>query len=142
MQCGHVSAVAEEVHGHERHGARTRRAGHGGRIETVGVGIDVGEDGSRAEVPHGLCDIGPAERRHHDLVPRTNARGGQLCCPHAGIMSTQHELPVTTHKKVVVPEQKFRDHDLHDLFGGVLLSHTLPHAVPSALKGLASGFGM
>ena len=26
--------------------------------------------------------------------------------------------------------------------GSVLLSHTLPHAVPSALKGLASGFGM
>gem|GEM_PF-6408219 len=26
--------------------------------------------------------------------------------------------------------------------GGVLLSHTLPSAVPSALKGLASGFGM
>jgi hypothetical protein len=26
--------------------------------------------------------------------------------------------------------------------GGVLLSHTVPRAVPSALKGLASGFGM
>ena len=26
--------------------------------------------------------------------------------------------------------------------GGVLLSHTLACAVPSALKGLASGFGM
>src|SRR5207237_3096224 len=26
--------------------------------------------------------------------------------------------------------------------GDVLLSHTLPHAVPSALKGLTSGFGM
>ena len=26
--------------------------------------------------------------------------------------------------------------------GGVLLSHTLASAVPSALKGLASGFGM
>jgi hypothetical protein len=26
--------------------------------------------------------------------------------------------------------------------GGVLLSHTLPGAVPSALEGLASGFGM
>ena len=28
------------------------------------------------------------------------------------------------------------------VFGGVLLSHMLPRAVPSALKGLASGFGM
>ena len=28
------------------------------------------------------------------------------------------------------------------LFGGVLLSHPVPRAVPSALKGLASGFGM
>ena len=28
------------------------------------------------------------------------------------------------------------------LFGGVLLSHTLACAVPSALKGLTSGFGM
>ncbi|BAU84170.1 LPxTG domain-containing protein [Streptomyces laurentii] len=27
-------------------------------------------------------------------------------------------------------------------FGGVLLSHRVPPAVPSALKGLASGFGM
>jgi hypothetical protein len=27
-------------------------------------------------------------------------------------------------------------------FGGVLLSHTLAGAVPSALEGLASGFGM
>ena len=26
--------------------------------------------------------------------------------------------------------------------GGVLLSHTVPGAVPSALKGLTSGFGM
>ena len=26
--------------------------------------------------------------------------------------------------------------------GGVLLSHTLPSAVPSALEGLATGFGM
>jgi hypothetical protein len=26
--------------------------------------------------------------------------------------------------------------------GGVLLSHTVTSAVPSALKGLASGFGM
>src|SRR3954447_1874304 len=26
--------------------------------------------------------------------------------------------------------------------GGVLLSHTVPRAVPSALRGLASGFGM
>jgi hypothetical protein len=28
------------------------------------------------------------------------------------------------------------------LFGDVLLSHRVPPAVPSALKGLASGFGM
>ena len=28
------------------------------------------------------------------------------------------------------------------MFGGVLLSHTLPCAVPSALNGLTSGFGM
>ena len=28
------------------------------------------------------------------------------------------------------------------MLGGVLLSHTVPSAVPSALKGLASGFGM
>ena len=28
------------------------------------------------------------------------------------------------------------------LSGGVLLSHNLPVAVPSALKGLTSGFGM
>ena len=28
------------------------------------------------------------------------------------------------------------------LSGGVLLSHTVSRAVPSALKGLASGFGM
>ena len=28
------------------------------------------------------------------------------------------------------------------VFGGDLLSHTLPSAVPSALAGLASGFGM
>jgi hypothetical protein len=28
------------------------------------------------------------------------------------------------------------------LSGGVLLSHTLTGAVPSALEGLASGFGM
>jgi hypothetical protein len=28
------------------------------------------------------------------------------------------------------------------LSGGVLLSHTVTSAVPSALKGLASGFGM
>src|SRR5438309_2657678 len=31
---------------------------------------------------------------------------------------------------------------LEVLSGGVLLSHTVPRAVPSALKGLASGFGM
>ena len=31
---------------------------------------------------------------------------------------------------------------LHVESGGVLLSHPLPEAVPSALEGLASGFGM
>jgi hypothetical protein len=31
---------------------------------------------------------------------------------------------------------------LESVFGGVLLSHTLSGAVPSALEGLASGFGM
>ncbi len=34
------------------------------------------------------------------------------------------------------------DGPLERLSGGVLLSHTVPRAVPSALKGLASGFGM
>jgi len=28
------------------------------------------------------------------------------------------------------------------MFGGVLLSHRVPPAVPSALRSLASGFGM
>ena len=32
--------------------------------------------------------------------------------------------------------------DLEKLSGCVLLSHTVTSAVPSALKGLASGFGM
>ena len=32
--------------------------------------------------------------------------------------------------------------EIECLSGGVLLSHTLPSAVPSALEGLASGFGM
>ena len=31
---------------------------------------------------------------------------------------------------------------LEGVFGGVLVSHTLAGAVPSALVGLASGFGM
>ena len=31
---------------------------------------------------------------------------------------------------------------LQNMSGGVLLSHTVSHAVPSALKGLTSGFGM
>ena len=31
---------------------------------------------------------------------------------------------------------------LERMSGGVLLSHAVTHAVPSALKGLASGFGM
>ncbi len=31
---------------------------------------------------------------------------------------------------------------LESMFGCVLLSHTVTSAVPSALKGLASGFGM
>ena len=31
---------------------------------------------------------------------------------------------------------------IQNTFGGVLLSHTLAGAVPSALVGLASGFGM
>ena len=35
-----------------------------------------------------------------------------------------------------------RGSTLNEKFGGVLLSHTLPSAVPSALLGLASGFGM
>jgi hypothetical protein len=44
-------------------------------------------------------------------------------------IDTTGQKGMTTHHKSVVS-------------GGVLLSHTLPCAVPSALKGLTSGFGM
>jgi hypothetical protein len=36
----------------------------------------------------------------------------------------------------------FRDGPAQSMSGGVLLSHSLSVAVPSALKGLTSGFGM
>ena len=47
------------------------------------------------------------------------------------------------YEKVVGPlERVFQGPQCYVCCGGVLLSHTLPGAVPSALAGLASRFGM
>ncbi|GLX54025.1 hypothetical protein Shyhy01_69740 [Streptomyces hygroscopicus subsp. hygroscopicus] len=59
-----------------------------------------------------------------------------------GMLGAQGERHVTRNKKRPDPEPKFRIRPFEELFGGVLLSHRVPPAVPSALKGLASGFGM
>ena len=40
------------------------------------------------------------------------------------------------------PERELRPPFHRVVSGGVLLSHPVPRAVPSALRGLASGFGM
>ena len=50
---------------------------------------------------------------------------------------------IAGYKKVVGPGTVvFRAPPFEGCCGGVLLSHTLPGAVPSALAGLASRFGM
>ncbi|GHE62777.1 hypothetical protein GCM10017771_86120 [Streptomyces capitiformicae] len=49
------------------------------------------------------------------------------------IMVAQRERQVTHNKKELAPEPKFRDQLYQYLFGGVLLSHRVPPAVPSAL---------
>ena len=65
--------------------------------------------------------------------------------PHS---SDSHPTPISQDPTRVVNAKKpwslpsGRDHGCQRLFGGVLLSHRVPPAVPSALKGLASGFGM
>ena len=50
--------------------------------------------------------------------------------------SSECALP-GAHKKACCFQQAFKFN-----LGGVLLSHTVAHAVPSALKGLTSVFGM
>ena len=66
------------------------------------------------------------------LVPRQAAREGTRFSAHSG------GLPPKTEKGPTIAGGPF----LEWLSGCVLLSHTVTSAVPSALKGLASGFGM
>ena len=73
------------------------------------------EDGLRSDPPRELPAAGIA-------IP--------FDVPHSrGIVATNNK----GHPKVAFVEK---------LSGGVLLSHTVTRAVPSALRGLASGFGM
>ena len=46
------------------------------------------------------------------------------------------------HKRQRAPDRRVRGSLAKGERGGVLLSHQVPLAVPSALAGLASGFGM
>ena len=53
---------------------------------------------------------------------------------------------LTQHRSSAAPKSR-KGHPMgaalsEKMSGGVLLSHTVPPAVPSALRGLASGFGM
>src|SRR5438067_11967946 len=53
--------------------------------------------------------------------------------PMLRMVVAQRELQVTQNKKGLDPEPKFRIQPFEYLFGGVLLSHRVPPAVPSAL---------
>ena len=59
---------------------------------------------------------------------------------HIDMNGERHGRSPTVAKKKKAPA--VRPGLSKNYFGGVLLSHTLPSAVPSAQLGLASGFGM
>ena len=85
---------------------------------------------------------------HRHLRPRRGASGRLMKSPLLSFLGAPMISCrwVPTACPAVVGTQK-RGHRgvaplLEGLFGGDLLSHTVSRAVPSALKGLASGFGM
>ncbi|GHD66324.1 hypothetical protein GCM10010317_067460 [Streptomyces mirabilis] len=53
--------------------------------------------------------------------------------PMPRMLVAQSERKVSDNKKELVPEPKFGDQLFQYEFGGVLLSHRVPPAVPSAL---------
>jgi hypothetical protein len=61
----------------------------------------------------------------------------------SGSLSHVHQPPASTlPRQAKRAARPFRERPSSSMSGGVLLSHAVPRAVPSALKGLTSGFGM
>ena len=71
-EVGELRRAAEQVHGHDRLGARRDPRGHVLRIEVQRHGVDVGEDRSRADTRDRLGRRVERERRADDLVAATD----------------------------------------------------------------------
>ena len=71
----HVARVAEDVHWEDGPCARRDRGLDGGRVEHVGLGIDVGEDRRRALVEDAVGRGDERDRRRDDLVALADAGG-------------------------------------------------------------------
>src|SRR5690606_37044025 len=82
--------------------------------------------------PHSSWSCATSPRAHRAARPPT--------CPKR---HRQQTPPTTRELRTGKAERVTRWVTLsEEMFGGDLLSHTVSHAVPSAQKGLASGFGM
>ncbi len=115
---------------------RNEASGHKGLWKTGMCGFHrSSENPPDTESKKNLCQpAGSSQKRETAYGSRACGvvRGDMLCvCVYA-------EMRVGSWNSVCVP----RPHPYNVCCGGVLLSHTLPGAVPSALAGLASRFGM
>ena len=87
--------MPEQVHGHDRAGARRDRGLDGGRIEAVGLVLDVGEDRDRADGGDRLGGRVERERGADDLVAG--------CTPSARSAITSASVPLATPMPCAVP---------------------------------------
>ena len=138
--------------------ARDHRANR--RVTTLGCrsGLRRHADSRRCENPHGRPGqggprLGPSRARsngsgrrrcHPDARPRHRHHLSRSPDKDTNSLATATRACLKKAKKIggeaccLSPNPTFCGFDV----GGVLLSHTLSSAVPSALEGLASGFGM
>ena len=76
-ELGQVGGLAPVVNGQDALDPRTHPAGHVGRVQVERVRVDIGEDRCGAGVDDGRGRRHEGQRRHDDLVTRSDAEGGE-----------------------------------------------------------------
>src|SRR5207344_1482464 len=92
---------------------------------------------SRAGAPRHAGFAPP--RARPPTAARTAVKAAVVVAAHKSVLLSARLFHTSCHKHSGPPRRVAR---LVRMSGGVLLSHAVSRAVPSALKGLASGFGM
>ena len=74
-QTGEIAGHADLVHTKNRPGLRANGCLNQGRVDVVGLRVDINEDGKSPAIAHtvGGCNIGVADSNH--FIAKTHSRG-------------------------------------------------------------------